>query len=416
MKRTICFSCLIFMMAFLISCGNKASFKSSTYEEGFVEGEDYDPSQENFMYGPRTIAYSDQALYFNAGAYIFITDPKTMQTQPFCYRSNCLHNLETDQSKVADCNAFTGTSLSSFLAYYRNHLIVASLDKSTNKRALIQMDTDGGNRKVILPDLEKIQENRISLHRGVIYYFVEETDLDGNQECSLFACSLLKPVPKPIQILNVSGNAHGIRILPAGNHVYADIITGDSEDPSNSKNTIYDLDIRSGDIAKITDEETYTIFGFRGGSLILRDSVGDFAFYEYKSETGIVKESNGLNAFLEQHPELHSFPSGMTDDLVFYNCIDLESGQLLNELLAVDNSGDIICRLEGENFGHLGERMVILDGSEYYIHYSESRSPFTVNAYKKEDILNGIADAITLLYAEDYQDINPPYIISISPD
>ena len=101
---------------------------------------------------------------------------------------------------------------------------------------------------------------------------------------------------------------------------------------------------------------------------------------------------------------------------MFYNCIDLESGQLLNELLAVDNSGDIICRLEGENFGHLGERMVILDGSEYYIHYSESRSPFTVTAYKKEDILNGIADAITLLYAEDYQDINPPYIISISPD
>lgn len=115
--------------------------------------------------------------YMIVGNYIYYVDKETMEYTPLCNKANCLHQKETDQTKVTGCNAMVRTDPGSrtVLNYYKNCLYISGMEImateygiSETKYVMDKIPLDGGNREIV-HEFENPVDMAIT-HRGYIYY------------------------------------------------------------------------------------------------------------------------------------------------------------------------------------------------------------------------------------------------------
>ena len=392
--------------------------KSSNYEDGYVEGEDYNPTNMSWLAPPTLIAQSEDGCYFIGGCYVFFTDAETLTSVPLCYQLNCLHNEETDPYKVSECQAFTGLlgATDNFIGIYEDELIYICTDFSTLKREMVRMKKDGSSKKTILSDIYNVDPSKAEdaitgasyfrMHRGVIYYFSTGTDLDGNKTISMKALSLADSGEKPRELFSIPGKgSQPHALLPCGNYVYYEI---DTEEKGSYSFSIYAADIRTGEVTEVFDKDAhYSLYGARNGKIIL---AGD-GYFEYSRDTGL-QEDQGIKHFKETHPELQVCIECIDKDLMILSGYNTEKGDFEKNLYVTDLTGETLCEIEGEALGTLGGQMVRLGDDEYYVRFSKSLEPFAVKAYKKTDLLSGSPEYTILFEVEDFnENLNPGYIV-----
>lgn len=416
MKRFLGLMTLLVMMV-LISCGERAPYKSSTYEDGFVETEDCNPTVTSPLTRPNCIAETSQGIYLIVGNFVYYTDPVTMDTKPLCFRPNCLHHEEQDSQKVPDCDAFIGSSYdNTFIFGYRDTLILTCLNKSTLKLELIQMDLNGSNRKPLIPDLENVMINELRIHRGAAYYFQTETDLDGNRELSFNVVSLIGRKAKPIKLYSTfDDKTQGYHVLPAGNHVYFNTMTTVDTNTGATDDKLFDLDIRTGEVRILYQDGNFSICGYRDEKLIIAINKD---YYEYSPESGELREEEGFRAFSEEHPDWNCHPECITEELTVFSCVDFDSfnkgetdSPFVSDQFVVDRSGKTLCRLEGKGWASQGQIVAKINEQRYLIELS-GVSPFSVDAYQIESLLAGEPKNIRLLYAENINSLTKPYVLA----
>jgi hypothetical protein len=176
---------IILSIGIFAACNNKKNIQnvhpiSNNYYSNsshYVDGQDY-----QYMYftqgEPLQMAESKTGYYFLSGEYIYYADKKNMKPVILCNKPNCLHDRETDPTKVDNCNAFVcGVN---FLAYYDGNLYATckASGKQSDENELIKISLDGTKRTAVLKfDSEP---NSLAIHRGKVYY--TETVFDKNQK------------------------------------------------------------------------------------------------------------------------------------------------------------------------------------------------------------------------------------------
>lgn len=419
MKNRIGLLMLILLMT-LISCGNSTKYKTSSYEDGFVEGEDCNPTVTSLLFTPSNIAVTSQGIYLIAGNFVYYADPGTMEAKPLCHRPNCLHNQEQDSAKVPECDAFIGSALdNTFIANYKDALILTCLNKASLKLELIRMDFDGSNKKTLISDLDKVIINTLRIHRGAVYYFQSEADLEGKTELSFNVVSFTGRKTKPVRLYSTfEKNTQGCTILPAGNHVFFSTETMTDTTTGETTNKIFDLDIRTGEVRTLFQDGQYSICGFRNGKLIIG---GGRDYYEYSPESGDLTEETGIRAFSEEHPDWNCHPECITEELTVFSCVDFDSfkkgetdSPFVSDQFVVDRSGKTLCRLEGKGWATRGQIAAGINGRRYLIEMS-GIAPFSIDAYPVENLLAGNPEYTTLLWAENVNDLTRAYILH-NPD
>ena len=127
------------------------------------------------------------------GYYIYYVDKETMEYTPLCNKPNCLHQEETDQTKVMDCNAMVrlNISLHTSLNYYNQHLYIAAVEllidengMPETKYVMDKISLDGGEREIV-HEFENPVDTAI-VHRGYIYYSSSFSQIGSNEKTGVY--------------------------------------------------------------------------------------------------------------------------------------------------------------------------------------------------------------------------------------
>ena len=398
------------LAAILLLCSCSGSrIKSTNYEDRMSEKDDFNYTALSWLYTNDCFTEPEEGLFYVVGSYLFFSNAETMEGKPLCFKPECLHNDETDPEKVPDCDAFLGASYGgSYIGYFQNQIYVTALNKSTQKRELIRMEKDGSGRETIFSDLSMVDIPNIRMHRGVLYYFTSSIDAEGKADVGFHVYSLLDRRKKD-QVM-YSWQLHDcspFQLLPIGNRVYFEVEKGNDND-----GYAYDLlmlNIATGEVTQVFSGDQYMIYGARDNKLILRNQG---VYYELSSDGTLAEENHGLNALTEAHPDWQVHLDCADSELNFFSCFDREGGGFIEDMIVTDLSGRELCRLEGEAWGDLGAEIAVINNERYYVKQSTSLAPFSVKAYRVEDLKKGNTDYAELLKADEYnRAFSPSYIL-----
>lgn len=135
----------------------------------------------------------EDGYYIIVGYYLYYIDKETMEYTPLCNKPNCLHQKETDEMKVMDCNAMVYASYINHtsLNYYKQHLYTVAIEIITdengipeNKFVMDKISLDGGEREVI-HEFKKAVDMAI-VHRGYIYYTSERSKIRSDETTGIY--------------------------------------------------------------------------------------------------------------------------------------------------------------------------------------------------------------------------------------
>ena len=94
---------------------------------------------------------------------------------PLCNKANCLHDKETSESRLAECNAYVSSSdmnrINTYIQYYEGNIYYVRGEN------LYRLSADGSKKDCIFSrgdDDEDIWIESWLIHRGVFYYNVEQ--------------------------------------------------------------------------------------------------------------------------------------------------------------------------------------------------------------------------------------------------
>src|SRR5699024_5721988 len=125
LKKILLILCMLVL--FLTACGSdQAEVESEEFNlETDFQSEYYDWTTE-----PHPIVEVENGYYMLVGYYLYYVDKETMEYTPLCNKPNCLHQEETDQMKVMDCNAMVRLDrlICTNLNYYKQHLYIAAIE------------------------------------------------------------------------------------------------------------------------------------------------------------------------------------------------------------------------------------------------------------------------------------------------
>ena len=213
---------LIFMSLLLLGgCG-----KSTLDPDSYVEGTDYQYQFYNRQLFITEMAKGKEFSYMTIGHYIYQLDEKTQTVAPLCNKTNCLHDKETDDKRLEECNAYIDSpDGASGLAYMNGFVYFVDEDWSgqniTNR--LWKCSKDGSTREKIYEWNKKVVEG-VCFHRGSLYY-VDHSYNESNEESyeikQLKLDGIGKFEPKTIfkPDKNVAVYAYG-ELKAFGNHIY----------------------------------------------------------------------------------------------------------------------------------------------------------------------------------------------------
>lgn len=172
---------LLALLAGSFGCNNGTKYITSNT---FVENQDYQYSFSGSSTGNITVQKGNNGYYFSLNNFLYFVDEKTLNATPLCNKVNCLHDKETDQSKLAECNAYLSDNLLNTDYYFINKKLYKLIDESYfegNKLIVInsiyEAQSDGTQSKKIFSINKQIK--RWIMHRGMIYY---TTDANSNVE------------------------------------------------------------------------------------------------------------------------------------------------------------------------------------------------------------------------------------------
>lgn len=220
------------------SCGEQPL--EIDYSDKYIENQDY-----QYMYadgfGHSSFQKSDNGYYAAVNNFIFYIDGKTMNATPLCNKSNCLHDRETDEEKLKECNAY----LPDYAEYTRNSIQLynskiyflqldsADSAEDVDKYLFYEMDTESGSRKLLLTYTDG-KVKFWAVHRGYIYFkadnYISSDDSgelkaqNGTGFNKLFKLKLGESNPKMIYDFENTDGIYKMQLSNSftvyGNHIY----------------------------------------------------------------------------------------------------------------------------------------------------------------------------------------------------
>lgn len=181
MKKTVIILLLV-IMASSIGCTNNSvkSKNINTYDEI----RDYPYSFCDLSTGNFTVQKGNNGYYFSINNFLYFADEDNMIAIPLCNKNNCLHDKETDYSKLSQCNAYLLDNLINTDFYFLNNKLYILKDESYyegNKLVVINSIYEAQSNGTELKKIFSVNKQilRWIIHRGIIYY---ATDSDGKVE------------------------------------------------------------------------------------------------------------------------------------------------------------------------------------------------------------------------------------------
>lgn len=220
------------------SCGEQPL--EIDYSDKYIENQDY-----QYMYadgfGHSSFQKSDNGYYAAVNNFIFFIDGKTMNATPLCNKSNCLHDRETDEEKLKECNAY----LPDYAEYTRNSIQLynskiyflqldsADSAEDVDKYLFYEMDIESGSRKLLLTYTDG-KVNFWAVHRGNIYFKADNyisTDDSGELKAQngmgfnkMLRLKLGESSPKVIYDFEKTDGIYNLQLSNSftvyGNHIY----------------------------------------------------------------------------------------------------------------------------------------------------------------------------------------------------
>lgn len=267
---------LILCLLCLAGCSSKQKDYGEQYvfekdsQNGFylqsLGGKVYMQQAENgYYYFDTTWPY----VYFGSGDDL---------AKPICGKLNCLHDKETDQAKLSQCDAYLPSSIGSSLSYYNGHLYYLTLTIEWGKDAagndvvtnqyyeLMEMSTDGTSRKSVYRFSEYFVQLFI-IHRDALYYIYSDAPqvdeagntLDENTTTHFCRINLNAWRKSPEEIYQATQPGLQFNQLFAkGNAVY---FMEQWADDTRTKSTVWQYDIMTGEKKKIAQDIAYYALG-----------------------------------------------------------------------------------------------------------------------------------------------------------
>ena len=415
--RLLCYSIICILL--LSSCRRPTSadtYPEIVFPDRYVEGQDFNPMA--FGERPNTAAVTEDGIYFKVGSFLFFADIKTLKARPLCYKLTCTHINERPE-KIIECNAFSDPFYreKDFLGVFRDHVYFTALDCTTGLTALVRTNLDGSGRETVIQDVRKITASSMRIHRGVLYYHVSMTDLDGNVRYLFCGIDLTKDKSDP-EILFEGSTVAGsfTEVLPYGNYIYYNekFVIGEKGN-KRQKNRISRYHIINRTCEVLTDISEYNLYGVVDQSLILFDGSN---YYEMDQETNEIRISElCIQKYAEGHPDWECYAHSITRDIAFLYCEDHvpdETSIIWNRII-VNSQGEEVIREFQPNviMPEVSDQIITINGDRYYLWYSASIRPYTVSLYKVEDLLEGKLDPIEMLKVLDKNELNAEYTYTI---
>lgn len=186
-KRLIILSILVLV---LTACRSEQTVIES---EEFNLETDFQSEYYDLNLDAHPMVEVEDGYYIIVGYYLYYVDKETMEYTPLCNKPNCLHQKETDQMKVMDCNAMVRLDylMCTSLNYYQQHLYIAAIELLTDengmperKYVMDKISLDGGEREII-HEFENPVDTAI-VHRGYIYYSSNFSQIGSDKKTSVY--------------------------------------------------------------------------------------------------------------------------------------------------------------------------------------------------------------------------------------
>lgn len=388
----------------LTGCGSQAPVVSSSYKTEYLPEEDYNYLSYNWWDESQRMAQSDEGIYFLAKDYLFFMDWDTKQTVPLCFKTDCLHADETDQEKIVYCDAFLGGDIvmNPFLAYYRDKLYTICIDRTTAKSNLVEMNPDGSDRKILYSTSDISLLSQIFMHRGVIYFFSNLKDLNGEDHYGLNALSVVSDSREPVQVYTGAFEGGWMQDFFAYENY---IFVADCYYTETSANSIIiQYDIRTGECEEILGEGN-AIYGLEDNNLLIRQN-SLYYVYSLKDKT-LTPSRRNYDTFLQAHPRWQCHCEYPDEDMAMFTYFDLEKDETIYDYYVLNSQGEVAAVIPDAAWSNGG--VFDMDGEKYVFRYVNNY--YGIRAYAKKDLLQGIVDPIIVFDADNYNDIMPGYII-----
>lgn len=210
------------------------------YSDKYIKNQDY-----QYMYadgfGHSSVQKSDNGYYIAVNNFIFFIDEKTMNATPLCNKSDCLHDKETNEKKLKECNAYVPDYASysrNSIQLYNKKLYFLQLDSAdsaedVDKYLFYEMNTESGIRKLLFAYTDG-KVDFWAVHRGYIYFkadnYILSDDLkeikeqNGTGFNKLFKLKLGENNPKMIYDFENTDGIYKMQLSNSftvyGNHIY----------------------------------------------------------------------------------------------------------------------------------------------------------------------------------------------------
>ena len=176
---------LAVIVAFSSSCS-----KQKDYGEEYNYETDCQYSYFNSFDNWKKIQSDGAGQYILKNNYIYYynTEKKTMT--PLCNKSNCLHDMETDESRLDDCNAYARTDATDFIQYYDRYIYYVASD--WEECSLYRIRIDGSKKDKIFTADDQMPIYKWLIHRGYLYYELQTYYYGEDKSTQVYEKCILK--------------------------------------------------------------------------------------------------------------------------------------------------------------------------------------------------------------------------------
>lgn len=219
MKKIIIFFVFFICLSVFTGCQSE----DEQLEDTYILGNDYQYMYVSPMEG-QEVAESPDGYYFMVGNFLYYMDKTALQPVVLCNKPNCLHEEETDPSKIWKCNAYFIRDSRKYLTWYDGYVYIhAEMDQEANRLGngggMMRISPDGITREIVCSFSE--DPFCVAIHRGKIYYATGSYDNSLNTSYNIYSLDLARPTEKESLLYKGDKNKGSFQSIDCyGNHLY----------------------------------------------------------------------------------------------------------------------------------------------------------------------------------------------------
>lgn len=274
----------LFLLILPAGCADKEPKLVDSYV--FGQDDQYYFNLNRHAITPARIAESEKGFYFFSGPnnqYLFYMDKATKKSSIVCNKPDCQHVNETNSARITDCNAYF-LEANKNLLYYDNSLYLMSFNGEI--QSLYKVSADGTKREKLFTFKEYV--TRLIIHRGYVYYIVEDNGtVAGNEQNTATVCKLYR-----VKLNNLSGQpellhtVQGIygtidQLFGYGNNIYFHFYSIDYSTKLPTNNTLFRYNIIQQNVEEACRDTGAIVI--HGNSIICDDLDLNVYIYDMKS-------------------------------------------------------------------------------------------------------------------------------------